>query len=84
MHQLIMQSVHFIAIAWFFTIFCVVQVNDLRSRGKQLSATEHIFITATMQFRENIKSMYSLSVSACRLGNLTDDTKTTVNLSLNY
>ncbi|XP_017333341.1 unconventional myosin-IXb isoform X5 [Ictalurus punctatus] len=37
------------------------QVNDLRSRGKQLSATEHIFITATMQFRENIKSMYSLS-----------------------
>ncbi|XP_053094108.1 unconventional myosin-IXb isoform X4 [Pangasianodon hypophthalmus] len=37
------------------------QVNDLRSRGKQLSAAEHIFITATMQFRENIKSMYSLS-----------------------
>ncbi|XP_056614043.1 unconventional myosin-IXb isoform X3 [Triplophysa dalaica] len=37
------------------------QVNDLRSRGKQLSGTEHIFITATMQFRENIKSMYSFS-----------------------
>uniref|UniRef100_A0A4W4FH05 Myosin IXB n=1 Tax=Electrophorus electricus TaxID=8005 RepID=A0A4W4FH05_ELEEL len=36
------------------------QVNDLRSRGKQLSGTENIFITATMQFRENIKSMYSL------------------------
>ncbi|KAL7867047.1 hypothetical protein AOLI_G00148610 [Acnodon oligacanthus] len=37
------------------------QVNDLRSRGKQLSAAEHIFITATMQFRADIKSMYSLS-----------------------
>ncbi|KAI5609831.1 unconventional myosin-IXb [Silurus asotus] len=37
------------------------QVNDLRSRGKNLSATEHIFITATMLFRENIKSMYSRS-----------------------
>ncbi|XP_048832093.1 unconventional myosin-IXb-like isoform X9 [Brienomyrus brachyistius] len=37
------------------------QVNDLRSRGKQLSATEQIFITATMQFRENIKGMYTLS-----------------------
>ncbi|XP_072517308.1 unconventional myosin-IXb isoform X2 [Salminus brasiliensis] len=36
------------------------QVNDLRSRGKQLSATEHIFITATMQFRSDIKSMYSV------------------------
>ncbi|XP_045543396.1 unconventional myosin-IXb isoform X7 [Salmo salar] len=36
------------------------QVNDFRSRGKQLSATEHIFITATMQFRETIKGMYSL------------------------
>uniref|UniRef100_A0A673MEB0 Myosin IXB n=1 Tax=Sinocyclocheilus rhinocerous TaxID=307959 RepID=A0A673MEB0_9TELE len=32
-------------------------VNDLRSRGKQLSGTEHIFITATMQFRENIKGI---------------------------
>ncbi|XP_066551446.1 unconventional myosin-IXb isoform X2 [Amia ocellicauda] len=37
------------------------QVNDLRSRGKQLSGTEHIFITATMQFREYIKGMYSLA-----------------------
>ncbi|KAJ8408238.1 hypothetical protein AAFF_G00256520 [Aldrovandia affinis] len=37
------------------------QVNDLRSRGKQLSGTEHIFITATMQFRETIKGMYSQS-----------------------
>ncbi|XP_051764499.1 unconventional myosin-IXb isoform X5 [Ctenopharyngodon idella] len=37
------------------------QVNDLRSRGKQLSGTEHIFITATVQFRENIKGMYSIS-----------------------
>ncbi|XP_071343950.1 unconventional myosin-IXb isoform X3 [Trachinotus anak] len=37
------------------------QVNDFRSRGKQLSATEAIFVTATMQFRENIKAMYSLT-----------------------
>ncbi|KAM6962551.1 unconventional myosin-IXb [Aplochiton taeniatus] len=36
------------------------QVNDFRSRGKQLSATEAIFITATMQFRQTIKEMYSL------------------------
>ncbi|XP_029987922.1 unconventional myosin-IXb isoform X3 [Sphaeramia orbicularis] len=36
------------------------QVNDFRSRGKSLSATEAIFITATMQFRETIKAMYSL------------------------
>uniref|UniRef100_A0A673BL81 Myosin IXB n=1 Tax=Sphaeramia orbicularis TaxID=375764 RepID=A0A673BL81_9TELE len=39
------------------------QVNDFRSRGKSLSATEAIFITATMQFRETIKAMYSLPVS---------------------
>ncbi|XP_047444263.1 unconventional myosin-IXb isoform X4 [Mugil cephalus] len=37
------------------------QVNDFRSRGKSLSATEAIFVTATMQFRETIKDMYSLS-----------------------
>uniref|UniRef100_A0A3Q2U3P4 Myosin IXB n=1 Tax=Fundulus heteroclitus TaxID=8078 RepID=A0A3Q2U3P4_FUNHE len=37
------------------------QVNDFRSRGKSLSPTESIFVTATMQFREQIKSMYSLS-----------------------
>lgn len=37
------------------------QVNDFRSRGKSLSATEAIFVTATMQFRETIKAMYSLS-----------------------
>ncbi|XP_028258695.1 unconventional myosin-IXb isoform X3 [Parambassis ranga] len=36
------------------------QVNDFRSRGKSLSATEAIFVTATMQFRDNIKAMYSL------------------------
>lgn len=39
------------------------QVNDFRSRGKQLSATEAIFVTATMQFRDTIKAMYSLPVS---------------------
>ncbi|XP_008289116.1 unconventional myosin-IXb isoform X2 [Stegastes partitus] len=37
------------------------QVNDFRSRGKPLSATEAIFVTATMQFRETIKAMYSLT-----------------------
>lgn len=36
------------------------QVNDFRSRSKTLSETENIFVTATMQFRENIKAMYSL------------------------
>ncbi|KAJ8373293.1 hypothetical protein AAFF_G00266490 [Aldrovandia affinis] len=37
------------------------QVNDLRSRVKNLSGTESIFLTATMAFRETIKGMYSLS-----------------------
>uniref|UniRef100_A0A3P8RR82 Myosin IXB n=1 Tax=Amphiprion percula TaxID=161767 RepID=A0A3P8RR82_AMPPE len=46
--------------------FCIssvlcLQVNDFRSRGKSLSATEAIFVTATMQFRETIKAMYSLT-----------------------
>ncbi|XP_074507892.1 unconventional myosin-IXb isoform X2 [Sebastes fasciatus] len=36
------------------------QVNELRSRVKELSATESIFINATMQFRNTIKGMYSL------------------------
>ncbi|XP_037627252.1 unconventional myosin-IXb isoform X3 [Sebastes umbrosus] len=36
------------------------QVNDFRSRGKPLSATETIFVSATMQFRDTIKAMYSL------------------------
>uniref|UniRef100_A0A667YPB8 Uncharacterized protein n=1 Tax=Myripristis murdjan TaxID=586833 RepID=A0A667YPB8_9TELE len=36
------------------------QVNELRNRIKELSATESIFLTATMQFRETIKSMYSV------------------------
>ncbi|KAJ8277352.1 hypothetical protein GJAV_G00074260 [Gymnothorax javanicus] len=37
------------------------QVNNLRNQRKDLSATEHIFIMATSQFREVIKGMYSLS-----------------------
>ncbi|MEQ2164204.1 hypothetical protein GOODEAATRI_004233 [Goodea atripinnis] len=41
-------------------ILLLSQVNDFRSRGKSLSPTESIFVTATMQFREHIKSMYSL------------------------
>ncbi|CDQ70513.1 unnamed protein product [Oncorhynchus mykiss] len=36
------------------------QVNELRTRVKELSATETIFLTATMQFRETIKGMYSV------------------------
>ncbi|XP_076601854.1 unconventional myosin-IXb isoform X2 [Chaetodon auriga] len=36
------------------------QVNELRTRIKELSPTENIFLTATMQFRETIKGMYSV------------------------
>ncbi|XP_071346332.1 unconventional myosin-IXb isoform X3 [Trachinotus anak] len=36
------------------------QVNELRTRIKELSQTESIFLTATMQFRETIKGMYSV------------------------
>uniref|UniRef100_A0A3Q1GTE7 Myosin IXb n=1 Tax=Acanthochromis polyacanthus TaxID=80966 RepID=A0A3Q1GTE7_9TELE len=36
------------------------QVNELRTRIKELSATESIFLTATMEFRETIKGMYSV------------------------
>ncbi|KAF6733988.1 Unconventional myosin-IXb [Oryzias melastigma] len=36
------------------------QVNDLRTRTNDLSVTEDIFLNATMEFRETIKSMYSL------------------------
>ncbi|XP_077471436.1 unconventional myosin-IXb [Stigmatopora argus] len=36
------------------------QVNDLRTRIKDLSPTESIFLTATMQFRETIKGMFSV------------------------
>uniref|UniRef100_A0A3B4FH16 Myosin IXB n=1 Tax=Pundamilia nyererei TaxID=303518 RepID=A0A3B4FH16_9CICH len=34
--------------------------NQVSERSKTLSETENIFVTATMQFRENIKAMYSL------------------------
>ncbi|XP_046882732.1 unconventional myosin-IXb isoform X5 [Hypomesus transpacificus] len=37
------------------------QVNELRGRIKELSDTENIFLVSTMQFRETIKSMYSVS-----------------------
>ncbi|XP_068605298.1 unconventional myosin-IXb [Brachionichthys hirsutus] len=36
------------------------QVNELRSRIKELSETETIFLKATMQFRETIKSMFCI------------------------
>lgn len=36
------------------------QVNELKSRVKELSPTETIFLTATMEFRNTIKSMFSV------------------------
>ncbi|XP_061587393.1 unconventional myosin-IXb-like [Cololabis saira] len=36
------------------------QVNELQTRIKELSATENVFLSATMQFRETIKDMYSV------------------------
>nr|XP_020447008.1 unconventional myosin-IXb-like isoform X2 [Monopterus albus] len=36
------------------------QVNELQSRIKKLSPAESLFLTATVQFRETIKSMYSI------------------------
>lgn len=46
------------------SFLCVpLEVNDFRSRGKQLSKTEAIFVTATMQFRETLKDTYSVQVS---------------------
>ncbi|XP_035277846.1 unconventional myosin-IXb-like isoform X1 [Anguilla anguilla] len=46
---------------WHLDEFLGNQVNELRSRGKQLSTAENIFLSATMAFRETIKGMYSLS-----------------------
>ncbi|KAK1786836.1 hypothetical protein P4O66_017220, partial [Electrophorus voltai] len=37
------------------------QMNDLQSRVNKLSETELIFLTATLQFRDTLKSMYSLA-----------------------
>ncbi|KAK7163375.1 hypothetical protein R3I93_007433 [Phoxinus phoxinus] len=37
------------------------QMNDLSTRTKELSETEKIFFSATTQFRDTIKSMYSIS-----------------------
>ncbi|KAF4117525.1 hypothetical protein G5714_002078 [Onychostoma macrolepis] len=37
------------------------QMNDLSTRTKELSETEKIFFLATTQFRDAIKSMYSIS-----------------------
>ncbi|KAK1879442.1 Unconventional myosin-IXb [Dissostichus eleginoides] len=36
------------------------QVNELQSRTQDLSPTESLFLTATMEFRETIKGMYSV------------------------
>ncbi|XP_033960405.1 unconventional myosin-IXb isoform X1 [Pseudochaenichthys georgianus] len=36
------------------------QVNELQSRTKDKSPTESLFLTATMEFRETIKGMYSV------------------------
>uniref|UniRef100_A0AAY4BDF5 Uncharacterized protein n=1 Tax=Denticeps clupeoides TaxID=299321 RepID=A0AAY4BDF5_9TELE len=38
------------------------QINDLRNRNKDLSSTELIFLTATNDFREHVKNMYSSPV----------------------
>ncbi|XP_034558738.1 unconventional myosin-IXb [Notolabrus celidotus] len=38
------------------------QVNELRSRIKELSPTESIFLASTMQFRDTIKGMYSMQM----------------------
>ncbi|XP_076004368.1 unconventional myosin-IXb isoform X2 [Genypterus blacodes] len=40
--------------------FLGTQVYDLSNRENELSPTESIFLSATMQFRETIKSMYSV------------------------
>ncbi|KAM4605669.1 unconventional myosin-IXb isoform 2-T3 [Polymixia lowei] len=45
---------------WHLDEFLGNQVNELRTRIKDLSGTESIFLTATMQFRDTIKSMYSV------------------------
>uniref|UniRef100_A0A672QP27 Unconventional myosin-IXb-like n=1 Tax=Sinocyclocheilus grahami TaxID=75366 RepID=A0A672QP27_SINGR len=37
------------------------QMNDLSTRTKELSETEKVFFLATTQFRDTIKSMYSIS-----------------------
>lgn len=42
-------------------------MNDLGTRIKELSETEKIFFLATTQFRDSIKSMYSISVSLSAL-----------------
>uniref|UniRef100_H3DDJ4 Myosin IXB n=1 Tax=Tetraodon nigroviridis TaxID=99883 RepID=H3DDJ4_TETNG len=44
------------------------QVNDFRTRGKSLSATESIFVTATMDFRKSIKAMYSFPYQKPTIG----------------
>ncbi|XP_070397713.1 unconventional myosin-IXb isoform X3 [Nothobranchius furzeri] len=40
--------------------FLGVQVNELQTRMKELSPTENTFLCATKEFREGIKSMYSV------------------------
>uniref|UniRef100_A0A8C9VL26 Unconventional myosin-IXb-like n=1 Tax=Scleropages formosus TaxID=113540 RepID=A0A8C9VL26_SCLFO len=48
--------------------FLANQVNDLHSKGKHLSAVENIFIRATVEFRENIKTSFffvNLSSRCC-------------------
>ncbi|KAF7661877.1 hypothetical protein LDENG_00252380 [Lucifuga dentata] len=46
---------------WNLDEFLGNQVIELHTRITELSPTENIFLTATMQFRETIKSMYSVS-----------------------
>uniref|UniRef100_W5M973 Myosin IXB n=1 Tax=Lepisosteus oculatus TaxID=7918 RepID=W5M973_LEPOC len=44
------------------------QVNELRSKGKQLSGTELIFITATTEFRKFIKTAHSIAAQKLQMG----------------
>lgn len=61
---LVIESFYTVNVCTFYYLPFITQVNDLRTRIKELSPTESIFLTATMQFRETIKGMFSLQVSA--------------------
>uniref|UniRef100_A0AAR2KJ07 Myosin IXB n=1 Tax=Pygocentrus nattereri TaxID=42514 RepID=A0AAR2KJ07_PYGNA len=51
-----------VASEFYLCSWCVqTQMNDLHSQAKVRSETEEIFLKATTQFRDTIKSMYSVS-----------------------
>ncbi|XP_059200954.1 unconventional myosin-IXb isoform X2 [Centropristis striata] len=55
------------------------QVNELRSRAKQLSPVESIFLISTLQFRDTIKGMYSVQKPKIRYKDLMKGYDNTVN-----